>query len=254
MTAKRELRSGTHAVTARTVWFAFALFLCALSANASEIIFATAPGALNGTTPVSIQAIFDLSPNSIKITVTNYQDNPTDVTQGLSGLAFQPTGQGMNIVQPKLDSSNSAEIYIEKNGTHTDPVPVSSTSWALSTSGVPGGLPLAVCRINCGVGGADQLVLGNWGPNGLYSNANGSIGNDAHNPFLYRTATFTVTGIQNATGINSVIFSFGTSVGQNVPGYYDYVVPEPATLALMLGGLVAVLGAARFSRRSYRSA
>lgn len=252
MTAKRELGPGTHAVIARVVWFAFSLVLCSLSARASEIIFATAPGALNGTRPVSIQAIFDLSPNSIKVTVTNYQDNPTDVTQGLSGLAFQPTGQGLNIVQPKLDSSSSAQIYIEKNGTHTDPVPVSSTSWALSTSGVPGGLPIAVCRL-C-AGGADQLLLGNWGPNGLYSNANGSIGNDAHNPFLYRTATFTITGIQNASGINSVIFSFGTSVGQDIPGYGSYTVPEPASLALMFGGLVAVLAVVRFSRGSYRSA
>lgn len=231
------------------------LALFALSAGARQIAFSTAPGALSGTQPVSVEAIFDFSPTSVMITVTNYSNNPVDVTQGLSGLAFQPTGQGMTIIQPKLSSSSGSDIDIYSGGTHSTPVQVSTTSWGLSTSSNPGGLPLQVCRL-CNPH-ADELLLGDWDTNGLYSNANGSIaGNPPHNPFLYRTATFTVTGINSATSINSVIFAFGTSAGQNVPGYYvpdDFSVPEPQSLALACAGLL--LGAlSRVSRRRRRAA
>ena len=242
----------TQCAAARLALIGSALMLFSFAAGANTIVtYATATGALNGTRPVSIEAIFDLGPDSIKITVTNLENNPVDVSQGLNALAFQPTGQGMTIIQPKLNSSSSAEIYINGDGTHSTPAPVATTSWALSTSSVAGGLPFQVCRL-CNAR-PDQLLIGDWGAGGLYSAANGSIAdNGPHNPFLYKTATFTITGINNATGISSVIFSFGTTTGQNVPGRpEDFNAPEPGAVVLISGGLL-LLVAARFSRRLTR--
>lgn len=196
-----------------------------------------------------MQAIFDIAPSEIRITVTNLQDNPADITQGLSALAFQPTGKGMMPVQPKLASSSSSEIYIDKKGVYTAPVPLVPTDWALKTSGNPGGLSFALCTL---CDGPDELLLGGPGADGNY-HANRSIeGNEPHNPFLYRTATFTITGIQNVTSINRVLFSFGTSPGQDVYGYSYVPVPEPSSLLLIAAG-VLMIGLTRvYGRRAKR--
>src|SRR5262249_48945213 len=70
-----------------------------------------------------------------------------------------------------------------------------------------------------------------------YSAGNGSIaGNKPHNPFLFESATFTITGagITADTTITSATFSFGTTRGVDVPGV---IVPEPSSLVLCLSGV-----------------
>jgi hypothetical protein len=98
--------------------------------------------------------------------------------------------------------------------------------------------------LGAGGAGPKHTILGAPGAGGIYSNANGSIaGNDPHNPFLNQSATFTlnITGVTTNTTVSNVLFSFGTVSGNNVPGGgNNSTVPEPVSLSLVGGGLLAL--------------
>ncbi len=209
-------------------------------AGATTITYSTPTGSTLGGLPVSATATFTTGTDSLEITLTNLQTNPTSVIQNLSDLAFiLSSGQ----TSGTLTSSSGLERDVAANGTFTDGSVV-STGWELETSG--SGLRLHV--LGTAIGPAHTIIGGPDGSN-VYSNGNGSItGNGPHNPFLAGTVTFdlTILGLTADSTVTGVTFSFGTTEGNNVPGDCgDCIprVPEPdsATLFVISGVLVAIL-------------
>jgi hypothetical protein len=219
--------------------------LVASVASATSITFDTPSGSTAGGLPVSATATFVTGTDSLTISLTNLQDNPTSVVQNLSDLIFvlssgQTTGS--------LTSSSGLDRTIAANGTFTDGATV-STGWELETFG--SGLRLHV--LGTGTGPAHTIIGGPDGSN-VYSNANGSItGNGPHNPFIAETATFqlTILGLTADSTVTSASFSFGTTEGTEVPGCVDCGgrVPEPSAGALFVisGALFAIVATVRRS-------
>jgi hypothetical protein len=182
--------------------------------------------------------------DTITITLTNLEANPTGVAQNLSDLFFTTSG-GLT-TSAVLTSSSGTERTVNADGTFTDGSTV-ATGWGLDS-----GLPLGTIHLDDlnGFDGPEHTIIGPSDGTGVYSNANGSIlGNGPHNPFLAQTATFAifVPGVTAGTAITSATFSFNTVSGDTVPGTCSRdcgitVTPEPATLTLFGSGL-AFLGA-----------
>jgi hypothetical protein len=220
--------------------------LVASVAGATSITYSTPSGSTQGGLPVSATATFVTGTDSLTITLTNLQANPTGVIQNLSDLAFVLSG---GQTSGTLISSSGLERDVAANGTFTDGSTV-ATGWELETGS---GLRLHV--LGTAIGPAHTIIGGPDGSN-VYSNANGSIaGNDPHNPFLAGTVTFnlSVLGVTAESTVTSATFSFGTTEGNNTPGDCgDCIprVPEPdvATLFVLSGVLVAIFATTR--RRS----
>jgi hypothetical protein len=191
---------------------------------------------MTGGQPVDASATLVTAANTLSITLTNLEANPTSVVQALSDLQFT-VGNGGSLTGATLSSSSGQEITINSGGTFTIG-PTVATGWVPTLSGTSGTLDV----LGAGGAGPAHLIIGPPGAGGTYSNANGSIaGNGPHNPFLNQSASFVISGsgITADTTITSVTFSFGTTEGANlVPGV---AIPEPSSLVLSAIG-AGVLG------------
>lgn len=178
---------------------------------------------------------FNITDDTVDITLDNLESNPTDVSQNLSDLSFTlsttPTSSGT------LSSSSGTELTVNGNGSYTVGSAV-ATGWVLSETGPSFeltvlGTPSAPTHTIIGPS-SNGTYSG-----GSYSNANGSIaGNNAHNPFLESGVTFAIAvpGVTALTTVTSVTFSFGTTAGVDLPGTPQ--VPEPFELGLTGAGLL----------------
>lgn len=214
-----------------------------LPAEAGTYTYGTKPGATTAE-PVNAEAIFTTGSGTLTITLKNLESNPTDVTQNISDLSFtlaNGTNTGFT-----LSTSSGQEVSVGKKGVVSLGSTV-ATGWDLGTTGTTG----ATLDVLGSKVGPSHLIIGAPDTNNVYSNANGSIANNnAHNPFLYKSATFTITGsdITASTTITGASFSFGTTPGQySIPGRL-VAVPEPGTLVL---GLIAtgLIGSIAIHRR-----
>jgi hypothetical protein len=220
------------------------LALQAATSQAATVTYTTLAGGTQEGQPVSAAATFTTGAGTVQISLTNLLANPTGVIQNISDLLFTlSTGQDSGT----LTSSSGTSIMIDDNGVVTGSTAVSSTDWTLTTQG--SSLYLDVLGPP---DGPAQTIIGQPGPGGVYTNANGSIaGNGPHNPFLQGTVHFTlaVAGVTAATTVTGATFSFGTAAGNDTPGIQ--AVPEPSTLALVASALVpASLAGLRRLRRS----
>ncbi len=211
-------------------------------ADAISITFDTSSGAVSGGGPVQAEVVFTTGAGMISITLRDLLVNPSNVGQLLSDLSFHvTTGQSSG----SLTSSSGQERTVASNHTFTNGSTVAA-GWLL-TGGTGGTFKLD--DLAGGAAGPAHLIIGPAG-GGTYSNANASIaGNGPHNPFLVGDVTFTLAmaGVTANSSIDNVLFSFGTTTGDNVAGVTTPV-PEPATL-LLLGSGLSVLGAQVLRRR-----
>jgi hypothetical protein len=199
-----------------------------LSASANTITVGTPSGSTLAGFPVNSEAIFTTGPGSLSITLKNLQSDPTSVIQNLSGLSFAlTTGQ----TSGSLIGSSGMERSVANNGTFTDGATV-STGWGLSS-----GFTLNV--LGTAIGPAHTLI---GGPNNsnIYGSANGSIaGNGPHNPFLAGSITFnlSIAGVTADSSLTDVIFRFGTTAGNDVPGTprTPPTVPDAGSTMMLLG-------------------
>lgn len=211
------------------------LLALAITAHAGTVTFTTAPGATEtGGNPVSASASITTSAGQVGITLSNLLANPTDVAQLLSDFSFTLSGTTSGAT---LFSSSGQEITLGSGGSSSLGSTV-ATGWILSSPSTGNYL---LNDLAAGAAGPSHLIIGP----GPYTSANGSIaGNGPHNPFLNGSATFTlnITGVTADTTVSNVVFSFGTTSGDNVPGGSgpNTTIPEPVSLSLVGGGLLAL--------------
>jgi len=212
-----------------------ALAIASLSASANTITIDTPSGSTLGGLPISAEAVFTTSANDLKITLRNFQNDPTSVIQSISGLSFALTsGQ----TSGSLLSSSGMERTIAANGTYVNGATVAA-GWSLT------GLKLN----DLGAAGPTHTLIG--GPNGsnIYGNGNGSIdGNGAHNPFLAGDVTFDlfIQGVNVDSSIKDVLFFFGTENGTSVgSGPPTRNVPDGGMTLMLLGAGLSGLGLVR---------
>lgn len=234
-----------------------------LPALASNFVFTTSAGQTEGASlPVNVTADFNLLNNTtLIVTLDNLETNPTADDQALSDFSFSIAG---NLGVTNI-SSSAHTIYIngQTAGDYSLSTTSSSSGWNTSYTNAAT-TNISLCDLsqtanNCAGGGgswpADALI-GGPDSNNAYSNANGSITNGAHNPFLSQTVTFTITGTNIPSGatlssiISDVVFSFGTTSGETAAGTYDpnasgqSVTPEPSAFWLLFAGAGLMAGGA----------
>jgi len=172
------------------------------------------------------------------VTLSNLEANPHDEAQALSDLFFT-VGNGSTVTGASFGSGSAAAISIDGTGHITMTTPLTTAGqvgWVLSD---PNSTEVLL-NVLSGMGhaGPAHTMIGPPDSSGVYSDANHSIaGNGPHNPFISETATWVIDApnVSSDTTITSAIFSFGTTVGQNVAGA---VIPEPSSMLLLGSGLL----------------
>jgi len=211
------------------------------SARADFFQFTTPTGSTVGAGPVSAEADFTTSADTVTIVLKDLQADPSSVGQLLSDLSFTvASGQTAGT----LTSGTGQERTVISGGTFTDG-DFEPAGWVLSSSGSTFTLDVLS---GTGHAGPAHLIIGPPGSGNAYNAADASIaGNATNNPFLANQVTFVlnIPGVTSTSGINNVVFSFGTTPGVNVPA-----IPEPASWATMAIGLVSLGVVRRWRRRA----
>jgi hypothetical protein len=175
-------------------------------------------------------ALITTGSGTITLTLTDIAVNPSDVTFNVSGFSFTLSSAPSS---ESIASSSSVLRTVAGGGTYTDGATV-APGWAFSLIG-------AVTTLDdLGGGGAGpaHTIIGAPAADNKYDAANGGIaGNNAHNPFLDQTATwtFTAAGVTAATTVTATTFQFGTTDGANQFAGVAVATPEPASIAMMIG-------------------
>ena len=226
----------------------------AFAAQANTFTFVTPPGATDPAgEAVDAQAVLMTGTNSLTIALSNLLTAPQMLSAGqlVSDFSFTVTGVTST---GSVTSSTATFVNVAGDGTPSMAT-VSGTDqmgWKLSNSGstyLLDGLAGTATPAHTIIGG----TAGDFTT--AYSGANASIaGNGPHNPFAQGTADWvlTIPGLTAGTNISSVVFSFTTASGVNVPGVPQSGVPEPASFGLLALGL-AGLGLARRKGKGLKS-
>jgi uncharacterized surface anchored protein len=216
--------------------------IVAPTASANVVVFTTPPGATSLGAMVDASATFTTGAGTVTIDLSNLLTaaQVISVGQNLSDLFFTLSSGTTGTVT----SSTGTFIDVGTGGAVTSASSVSGSAtdligWALTSNGTGGFLLNGLAGSLAGP--AQTIIGGTAGSFIAYSSANGSIDNNsAHNPFVQGTGEFvlSIPGVTAATNVSDVIFSFGTIAGNNVPSTPP--VPEPASLSLLVVGLLAI--------------
>lgn len=217
------------------------------SARAETITFATAAGSKLSDLPVNANAVFTTSANSISVTLTNLQSDPTSVIQCLSGVKFTisdiPTSASLTDHLTTPRTINSDKTYSD------DPNKDVLTGWQLTR---PSSSTLMLS------GMPRHTLIGDPGTLDTYANANGSLaGNKPHNPFIAGDQTWTIAlgfaeTLTAPPAISDVTFLFGTgpTTLQAVRIPPTNPVPEPSAVVGLLS--MGIVGAVLALRKKFR--
>ncbi len=160
----------------------------------------------NGGEPVNGTAVFTFGAGSLTIDLTNNVTDPHAAASLFGGIKFTISGGG---AASGLTASGTL-IDIGSGGTISAPTSAelaslsSTDNWGLT----------GTANYNLEVSGNDPLIVGNPnGGTGAYSNANSSLTNGSHDPFLEHTAHFTMTiaGLSATDNVSNVSSYWGTT-------------------------------------------
>lgn len=224
--------------------------------SSQQYVFSTVAGSTDAAgESVSAQASFDISSDSMVVTLVNLQTGIDSVGQNISSVFFSLNNCGsvLSLSQQNLTGSGT-DITIGTGGVVTNTrqnASLDSNSgghWQLSSSGDQVSL-----NDLSGGGSPDQTVIGPSDSSNDYSSVNRSIYDNApHNPFVQNEAKFTVKFPPGLLGdnvkISDVKIGFGTQSGDNKNCYARVALPEPGTLPLLVIG-AAAFGLFRRSRQ-----
>jgi hypothetical protein len=230
----------------------------AVQSSAATFSFSTPTGAkaFGGTDPVGAEALFVVNGNQLQITLENLQTNTKQDGQTLDALTFQLSSaipQGATIQSMTMSGVTAINIPSK-----TSPYQVETTNipaWNLSDSIGGNTYTFSFCNIDqsslgCKGQGNDWPkgnIIGPAGAGDKFSNANSSITNGAHYPFIYQQAVFTITLSNgqfntNPADYKNVVFGFGTSSSFSQTAGVQSVQPAPEPTAFSLAAIGFGLG------------
>jgi hypothetical protein len=219
------------------------LFLAVVSAQAASITFSTPAGSTVGSPAQSASgsAVFNVtSSNAFTITLSNTlsASGLNDAGQLLTDLEFGLTGGTVS-----MTGSSGQQVMVDSNGNVTTAT-TGTTGWGFGSTGANSYLLCIICGNGVTSTGAPSEGIVPAGTS--FPNANNSIaGNKPHNPFLESGASFNFTTSSAITtaSFSNVVFSFGTTFGNNVGATGSTgtsSTPEPATLMIAGAGLIGL--------------
>jgi len=217
-----------------------ALVLAAFAsiASATDITLTTPIGATTSGGAVDASAEFITGAGTLTIILDNLFADPKSIAQLLSGIDFTLSDLATT---GSLTSSSGQQLTVASNGSYTTGA-TTSTGWGVDNN-VLGGIELTAL----GFSSPAQLIIGAPGAGNTYNNANSSITNGVHDPFLNQTATFTlaIAGLTASDKVTGATFLFGTT-----PGVDQVSAPEPSSLEMLGMGLIGLVGLGAFRRSS----
>jgi hypothetical protein len=236
-----------------------------LGANANTMVFQTAPNATLLGFPISDRVTFITSLNTVEIQVQNLQTSADVDTQAIAAIDWALNGfaNATPTSITLLTSANSSETglgqVVNITGSGTGGYTLSSLTtitnrWKIATtSAISGGTEISVF----GGGQPNQLIIGppTYSPNSSITNHNPFLETDASTHISFLMTYDASVGITSATTINSQtgfrpVLDFGTTLTGTQQVELIVELPEPAPVLSCLSGLLLLLGARRFRRRS----
>ena len=228
------------------LWVVAVLIFALGSVNLARAdqFFQTTAGAVDTAgDPVAATANFSLSGTTLTLTLINTQTGMKDVGQALTDIFFT-----LSSGTATLSSQAGQLINVAADGSITN---IAGTpAWGFGAATVNSINGFEACVI-CQGGPTSSAtpsegILGPVSGDGKYDNANSSIAaNGPHNPFIDQNGLILKFTVGSGVTVDNVLFSFGTTPGDNVG------VPEPASLSLLGAGLLGL--GIKLRRRSKRA-
>lgn len=214
------------------------LLVIGISSSFASLTF-TSPSTTVGGASVNATAVISISGNTMTVTLTDSQANPTDVGQLLNGIQFDLAGvTGVS----GLTASDATTMDIQSSDGSYSPMSTQGTSITSGGWNVSGASTITLTAL--GTANPQYLIIGPDANSNFtsgvndpgYSNANGSINNPnhlgPHNPFILGQETFQFnlagTGPFSEGSITNFSFRFGTS--DDYANGTPTPVPEPSTV------------------------
>jgi hypothetical protein len=219
-------------------FFVVALTVAGVAAGSAQAdqIFTTGPGATEpgNNEAISAMADFSLVGSTLTLTLTNTLANIHDAGQLLTGIFFT-----LSSGSATLSSETGPLVKLASGGVVT-PTGSTNLAWGFGTDAGSWEL-CTICQGSVTGAAPTEGILGVVSADGKYDNANPSLTNGSHSPFVENQATFIFTGLASGVTVDNVRFAFSTT-----PGDIVAAVPEPSSLGSLAAGL---LGLAAFRRR-----
>lgn len=244
---------GQRRSLAAVLWISIIAFLALANGALAVMTYSFAAsgngGEITDNRTVSAEVDFTVSQGQIVITLRNTTPDTFSANQLLTGLQFRLTDGSSPVTNSVLTSGTGIARDIAADGTYTDSLtPVDlldPQTWKL-TSGLLNQLefhPNAEFALIGPANGETATTAGTY-------NANGSIeGNDGHNPFVAKIATFVLSSssITDLTKISDVRFQFNTNMSYSISP-----IPEPSTIGIFGIGLGGACAFTAIRRRKVR--